>query len=680
MRWYKRIRFVWVLTILAYPIGTTAQETVWRDTLQAAVKMDSRRVEVSLGRVETGLEGVRGVISPMGEGDPVRWAQSLPGVTTGADGTTAMYVRGGGVGNTLFSLDGVPVYGYAHILGLTTIVPTLAIERAELGKGGFDGSESNFTSSHLRIVTKAPSSRQKTSFALNNFLASAGAEGPLGNSLSYSVFARVSPLALEYQAVRGILPDLFGGSETLRASVGDLYAKLRWQCGGQSSFEASILGSVDRYGFDLQDSSHEVMGWQNLVGIARFCREGARTRIEVTASANRYRSIQKQSKIYRETENHLSLRSDLREFGVKANLSHFVCDRKIIVGEGLNVRYAQFAPGQVDGQPRYSNTMLASFWLQAESHYPERLFVKATVRGNYYRNMDFVPTNYPYRRSGERLDPELSLSAKWALTRNISLEFTHDKLMQYYHTLEGLPVGWSLDMIVPTGEHAKPEMAHQSSAGISGSFGAHRFSIGGFHKRLKNLIYYKYSQALFSGALATWEKQIEIGNGRAYGLETYYEYKQENWDARVSYTLSKSTRDGFHSFYDGQAFHARFDRRHVLNATVRWRGFMATFILQSGHWENGQAETYELPFLEDFWSADYYSGVNNYQMPTVIRLDLGWQKSFCTGRMEHTVSLGVCNVTNHFNPFMLYFDPRTESWKEIALLPLLPNFSWRLVF
>ena len=131
MRWYKRIRFVWVLTILAYPIGTTAQETVWRDTLQAAVKMDSRRVEVSLGRVETGLEGVRGVISPMGEGDPVRWAQSLPGVTTGADGTTAMYVRGGGVGNTLFSLDGVPVYGYAHILGLTTIVPTLAIERAE---------------------------------------------------------------------------------------------------------------------------------------------------------------------------------------------------------------------------------------------------------------------------------------------------------------------------------------------------------------------------------------------------------------------------------------------------------------------------------------------------------------------------------------------------------------------
>ena len=32
-----------------------------------------------------------------------------------------------------------------------------------------------------------------------------------------------------------------------------------------------------------------------------------------------------------------------------------------------------------------------------------------------------------------------------------------------------------------------------------------------------------------------------------------------------------------------------------------------------------------------------------------------------TGRAEHSVNLGVCNVTNQFNPFM-------------------PNFSWRVTF
>ena len=155
------------------------------------MKTDARRIEASLGRLHTGIEGMRGVVSPLGEGDPTRWAQGLPGVATGADGTTSMYVRGGGSGNNLLSLDGVPVYGYSHILGLTTIIPTGTIESAALGKGGFDGAESNFTAAHLRVLTKTPGDTQKLTFSLNNFLAGVEAEGPIGNRLSY-IGARVS--------------------------------------------------------------------------------------------------------------------------------------------------------------------------------------------------------------------------------------------------------------------------------------------------------------------------------------------------------------------------------------------------------------------------------------------------------------------------------------------------------
>ncbi|MDO5321214.1 MAG: hypothetical protein Q4F39_02345 [Bacteroidia bacterium] len=67
-------------------------------------------------------------------------------------------------------------------------------------------------------------------------------------------------------------------------------------------------------------------------------------------------------------------------------------------------------------------------------------------------------------------------------------------------------------------------------------------------------------------------------------------------------------------------------------------------------------------------------------MPTVLRLDLGYQFEFVTGKVGHKVNLGVCNVTNHFNPFMLYFDGTTETWNEIAILPIMPNFSYRLAF
>ena len=80
------------------------------------------------------------------------------------------------------------------------------------------------------------------------------------------------------------------------------------------------------------------------------------------------------------------------------------------------------------------------------------------------------------------------------------------------------------------------------------------------------------------------------------------------------------------------------------------------------------------------WIASYYSSPNNFQMPMVLRLDLGYNFKFRTGRISHDVNVGVCNATNHFNPFMLYFDAGSDTWKQLALLPILPNFSYKIEF
>ena len=662
-----------IILLTAFLSGSTAlaQEAAWRDTLKAAVKTDARRIEASLGRLHTGIEGMRGVVSPLGEGDPTRWAQGLPGVATGADGTTSMYVRGGGSGNNLFSLDGVPVYGYSHILGLTTIVPTGAIESAALGKGGFDGSESNFTASHLRIVSKTPDIARKFSFSANNFLGGVEAEGPIGDRLSYIVSARISPLTWEYKAVRNSLPDLLSGFDNFSADVGDVYGKLCLQTGVRSGIDMSVLGSLDRYYFESPNVSRETMGWHNVLGLLRFYWNGDKTKVEVRASANDYMNTQQQAKVYREQWNYLSLNSRLTEFTLAGSVRHQM-GRRFALGEGLDARYAVFAPGQADAHAPGTGVLLAGAWVQADYSIPDITSMRAALRAHYYNNL---------KAEGGRFDPEASLAVKVNLAEWLSLEITGDRLMQYYHTLEGLPVGWSLDMIVPSGEIVAPETAMQANAGLTAAAGGHSFSVGGFYKRMDDLVYYKYSQSLFSGALSSWEDHVDTGKGTAYGAEFLYEYiGGGDFYARAAYTLSKATRHDFAETNGGRPFHARFDRRHVVNATASWRGLSATFILQSGHWENGAAETYQMHIPGNTWEADYYAGVNNYHMPTVIRLDLGYQFEFKTGRVDHKVNLGVCNVTNHFNPFMLYFDPSTESWKEIALMPILPNFSWRVEF
>jgi hypothetical protein len=103
--------------------------------------------------------------------------------------------------------------------------------------------------------------------------------------------------------------------------------------------------------------------------------------------------------------------------------------------------------------------------------------------------------------------------------------------------------------------------------------------------------------------------------------------------------------------------------------------------LQSGHWENGAPESFIMHLPDDSeWTGYHYEGINNYHMPAVFRLDLGYNFSFDTGKVSHVVNVGVCNATNHFNPFMLYYDAQTEGFKMIALLPILPNFSYRISF
>ena len=190
-----------LLLSLICPATIAAQDLERHDTLTAAIKTDSRRVVERLGKMSTGLEGVRRVISPLGEGDPIRWAQGLPGVTTGADGTTAFYVRGGNMGNNLITLDGVPVYGYSHLLGLTTIIPQDVMSETSLLKGGFDGSISNFTAGHLAITTRDPDMEKfRISAALNNFLASVSLETPINEKMSFMFSGRISPLAWEYKA------------------------------------------------------------------------------------------------------------------------------------------------------------------------------------------------------------------------------------------------------------------------------------------------------------------------------------------------------------------------------------------------------------------------------------------------------------------------------------------------
>jgi len=655
---------------LLLPWSVQAQEAAWTDTLRAAVKTDTRSIMRSINKLESSADILRGVVSPMGEGDPIRWSQGLPGVSTGADGSSAMFVHGSNMGNILFSLDGVPVYGYSHILGLTTAIPSSVMESTSLSKGGFEGRYGNFTAAHLNIITRDPAiDKLHAEGTLNNFLAGAAAVAPVGHGMSFMASARISPIGLEYKAFSQLLPYRLAAFQGFRAGVGDIYGKFNWTIDNRSRLSASALLSLDQYGFTTGEGSRDALGWNNEIAILQYHRILDRTEMDAQAYVNRYGSMQRQEKNYHGTDNILSLNSCMLEAALSADFSprrHSVWK----LDYGFKARYGRFAMGPT-GVHAGKGVMLASFYAQATRDIPGKLHMQAVMRGNYFWNLVDGMMN---------LRPDASLSFKWNLNKSLALEGSADYVHQFYHTLEGLPLGWSTDVIVPSGRTAPPEYSLQGNLGFSLALGRHTASLGGYYKRMGNLVYYKYAQSLFTDAFAGWERSVDIGFGNSFGGEFLYEYLGRDIYFRTAYTLSKTDREGFATICDGGKFHARFDRRHILNMQGRWKGFSMAMTLQSGHWENGAPLTYQIhiPGLET--DAEYYEGVNNFQMPAVFRLDLGYELAFRTGRIENTVNLGVCNVTNHFNPFMLYYDAQAEGWKMLALLPVMPNFSWRVEF
>ena len=87
----------------------------------------------ALGKIYWGIKAMKSM--PMA--DPLRNVQLLPGVQSGGEGQTGLYVRGGGPDENLILLDGVPLYNINHMGGMFSVFNADAIKNVTLYKGNF---------------------------------------------------------------------------------------------------------------------------------------------------------------------------------------------------------------------------------------------------------------------------------------------------------------------------------------------------------------------------------------------------------------------------------------------------------------------------------------------------------------------------------------------------------------
>ena len=669
-----------------------------RDTLLAARVEADRVVHRDAGTRLVALPEIRAMVSATGEADAIKYIQTLPGVSTGGEGSSAIYVRGGNLGNNLTTLDGVSLYGGSHLLGLTSAYPTDILSSINFRLGGFHGDESNITSSHIDLQT-ADGSFTKKSFSVSasTFILGGTVSMPLvRNKVSLLGSVRVSPLGPAFRAVQSAVGGALDSLSQPRAVVYDAFAKVKWLVDDNNKLSFLAFTSKDAYSYVYGGDSNEKMGWDNIIVSARH--EGRLPRswqIEDGVAYNRFTGQQGVIRDMNGTLNNLAIVSSVDELTADAILSHTLGsggDFRL----GIRERFAVFNPGTAstfkgtgplqpldspltDHISHSSITTLHAQWDLSREAFELMVSGKMNAYGGHDSGVEAWDWFF---------NPEGSALTRLNLLKWLSVEGTVDWTAQYYHTLEGVPVGWSVDLLVPTNPSRPPEQALQYYAGLFTSFGQHHITVGAYDKKMYNLVYFADASQLFSSAIAGWSHNIKVGTGTSRGVEFLYEKDGDVLDWRVAYTLSKTDRT-FEKVNDGNTFPAKFDRRHILNATASYTlvdnqrrtiALTGLYTWQSGHWETVAAGEYPGMTLHGKTvNLDYFTSVNNYEMPPYVRLDLGCSFTF-KGKHLQTLNLGVYNVLNRHNPFSVIYDDRSREWRQVSLIPIMPNFNYRISF
>jgi len=694
------IKYLFLFSFISLSnISLSAQDSLKRDTirhvdLEQVVVHGQNRVDRTNNYTFTKLDA-KAVGSVVGETDVLRYISTLPGVSQGMEGGMSLFVRGGNGGHNRIEMDGVPIFGATHLFGLFSVFHPDIVDAVDFRCGHFAASSGDYLASLTRIKTIKPDTINHGSISLSPYIAGVAFSGPVTSNCGFAIAGRLSLLPLEYKAAKSIA-DL---DADIVPKVGDLYAKTQWNLTSAHKLFASGYLSSDYFKF-AQDNIIE-LGWGNQFGQLTWDWILSHSlSLKTQLYISNFYSEQK-NRYYTDGElmSGLKLRSSLTEYACQTSLHYVINTISIDIGSKFSQQ--QFNPVSeklIVSQSGTSNLDDAIYHSSLISPYADfnininNISLSLGLRGN---------------RFGDGLSSSWDLNSHAAIGiefyEHIGLEMSYDKLSQYRHVLEGLPVGWSLDLIVPAGKNLKPETSEQVYVGTYWMPNHLVLKLGAYYKYLSNLVSYKNSTNVFGANNTSWEEETVTGEGNSYGAELQVQWNQEKLKASGSYTFSRAFRT-FSEINNGESFPFKFDRPHILNALVQLRTyqhghkehwFNLSTVLSSGHrgtiplgvykgieppyWSQQDRGIYVSPQKnQNAYSRQMMSTVNGFSFPSYFRIDLGYSFKKQTGRRIRELQFGIFNLLNRANPYLVFYED--NRWQQLSIFPITPSVRWSLTF
>jgi hypothetical protein len=650
------------------------------------------------------IERIKSLPSLLGEVDVLKALQLLPGVQSGTEGTSGLYVRGGGPDQNLLLLDGAPVYNASHLFGFFSTFNADALKSVDLVKGGFPARYGGRLSSVLDLRMKEGNMKELAGEGAVGLVASRlTLEGPiLKDRASFLVSGRRTYIDLLAQP---FLPD----DQKAGYYFYDFNAKTNAILGPRDRVYASLYAGQDRFSASFEDDfsrSEGGLDWGNLTTTLRWNHQfSSRLFANAAFLFSRYRfdvEALEERRGDEPTTYSARYRSGIRDVGGRVDVD-FVPSARHYVRFGGAVTRHRYSPGAVtsrsdgDDAVDLDGTVSASPEIDATE---AQLYAEDDIRVSRALTLNVGLHGSGFAvRDARFFSLQPRLATRLRVGEATALRASFASMKQYIHLLTNAGLGLPTDLWLPATEAVPPQTAHQVALGVTRTFGPrYEVSVEGYVKWMDNLTEYREGASFFNTAFDDWESQLTTGTGRAYGVEVFLQRKTGRTTGWIGYTLAWSDRQ-FDDLNGGARFPYRYVRRHDVSLVLNRR--LSDRVELAATWVYGTGPAITLPvgrapaFPDDpafsggfFYSYDVddFGERGSFRMPAYHRFDVALNFHKKTRWGERTLTLGAYNAYNRKNPFFVTltneYDGVTSRpvFKQISLFPVIPAISYRFQF
>ena len=637
------------------------------DTLRTVEVIERKSTEIRHGVITLPVETLKSIPTLGGEPDILKALSFLPGIATGTEGTSGLYVRGGSPDQNLLLLDDAIVYNTSHLFGFMSILNPNAIKSVNVYKGGFPARYGGRLSSVIDVTMKEGNNKEhKMEGSIGYITSNLVAEGPIQKEKSsYMISGRAAYLGLF------TLPNRWayiknGSTSYFNIAMYDINAKVNFQLPRQQKlFLSCYLGHdyFDHWEREFGSDNRFSLEWGNKTASLRYINVLS-PNLFANATLN-YNQFAYQTLIHDVNPITQKLNFDLYKSAtvedVSAKLNFEWYKEKHNIKFGLDIGQHFFKPNQLIFTSTADSTTTTKTNTEGGSK-PQTLSLFAeddwTINSFLSVNLGLRMLNYfTPTKNYNTIEPRAIFSFRLNPKNNIDVSFT--KMGQFVHLLSASTGALGNDIWVPSTEGVPLETAQQVALSYSHKWlgAGWDFQFETYYKTSEGLIDYRQGANLFFFD-KNWEQIIEKnGKGKAYGFEWFLKKEGQKSSGWLSYTLSWSDRQ-FQNINGGSWYPQRYDRRHNLNLVYeqklskKWT-LNADFVFQTGSVVTVPTAVFK---NQDGFPTTLYTLRNNARLPNYHRLDLAFSRKYTTKRgREAKWSFSMYNVYGQRNPFALNY-------------------------